>query len=79
MVQTRLVPLLRQRDNALAQLTPPADDRATVEQMIADMKTATDAIALDPADFVAEHGATPLARKAASEAATYGLVACAQI
>jgi hypothetical protein len=78
-VQNRLVPLYQQRDNALAQLAPPAADRATVAQFIADVKAATNAMALDPAAYVAAHGATPQARKAAADAAAYGFAVCARL
>ena len=78
-VERRLVPLYRQRDDELAQLTPPVSDRATVEQFLADLKAATDAVAVDPAAYVATHGATPQARKAAADASAYGFAVCGQI
>jgi hypothetical protein len=78
-VQHRLVPLYQRRNDALAQLTPPAADRTTIAQIISDMKAASDEIAFDPAAFVTAHGATPLARKAAAEAAAYGFAVCGQV
>jgi hypothetical protein len=78
-VQNRLVPLFQRQNDELARLTPPAADRATVARFIADLKAATDDVALDPEAFVAAHGATPLARKAAAEAAAYGFAVCARI
>ena len=77
-VQDHLVPLLERRNTQLAQLTPPAGDRATIAQFIADLEAATNAIARDPAGFVAAHGTTPFDRKAAAEAAAYGFTVCAR-
>jgi hypothetical protein len=78
-IQKRLVPLFQRQDDELAQLHPPAADRATVSQFIADLKAATNDVAVHPEAFVAAHGATPLARKAADEAAAYGFAVCARI
>jgi hypothetical protein len=78
-VQRRLVPLFQRQNDELARLKPPVADRATIAQFIADLKAATDDVAVDPEEFVAAHGATPLARKAAAEAAAYGFAVCARI
>jgi len=78
-IQKRLVPLFQRQDTELAQLRPPAADRATVAKFIVDLRAATNDIALHPEAFVAAHGATPLARKAADEAAAYGFAVCARI
>jgi hypothetical protein len=78
-IQDRLVPLLQRRDDELAQLTPPAADRETVAKFIADLKAATDDVLLNPAGYAAAHGATPLLRKAADEAAAYGFSVCARL
>jgi hypothetical protein len=75
-IQHRLVPLYERRDAELAQLEPPGADRAAVAQIVADLKAVTDDIALDPAAYVADHGATAPARKAAAEAAAYGFAVC---
>ena len=78
-IENRLVPLLRRESTELARLKPPAADRATIARFLADVNAATDAILLDPESFVTAHGATPLARKAASEAAAYGFAVCGRI
>jgi hypothetical protein len=78
-VQLRLVPLLQRRDAELAQLTPPSADRTTVGYFLNDLRAATADIVLNPAGYVAAHGATPLARKAAAEAAAYGFAVCGRL
>jgi hypothetical protein len=78
-IQHRLVPLFLRQDNELAQLQPPAADRATISTFITDLKAATDDVAAHPQTFVSDHGATPLAKKAAAEAAAYGFAVCARL
>jgi hypothetical protein len=78
-LQNRLVPILQRRNDELARLTPPRADRVTVAKFLADLKAVTDDIILDPAAYAAAHGATPLARKAADEAAAYGFAVCARL
>lgn len=78
-IQNRLVPLFQRQDAELAQLRPPEADRATVSKFIVDLKAATNDIGIHPEAFVAAHGATPLARKAAGEAAAYGFAVCARV
>jgi hypothetical protein len=78
-VQNRLAPLLERRDAELAHLQPPDADRATIARFLADLKAATADAASDPSAYIAAHGATPLARKAAAEAAAYGFSVCARI
>jgi len=78
-IQNRLVPIFQRQDAELAQLHPPQADEATFAKFIADLKAATTDVAQYPEAFVAAHGATPLARKAADEAAAYGFAVCARI
>jgi hypothetical protein len=78
-VENKLVPLFQRQNDELARLTPPAADRTTIAQFLADLKAATEEVAVDPEAWIAAHGATPLLRKAAAEAAGYGFAVCARI
>lgn len=78
-IQNRLVPIFQRQDAELAQLRPPKADQETVAKFVAELKAATTDVAQHPEAFVSAHGATPLARKAANDAAAYGFAVCARI
>ena len=78
-IKTRLAPLFERQVAELRTLKAPAADQATVNKFFDDLQAATADIARDPKGFLAAHGATPLAKKAAADAQAYGFQVCARL
>jgi hypothetical protein len=73
-LKERLVPLYRQRIDALQKLAPPAGDQATISAILHDQTAVVDAIERDPSTFT-KLSADPFAAVDARWDA-YGLTPC---